>query len=315
MASVDVFIPKLTMSQSDEDTRNFFINFLDLFDSVNPSILTRTTDTGQLDPLSISFPVSNPYTYGYFIYKLEDSYGTYYLRFNFSTSGIGAPWTVALTVGTGTNGAGTITGAFISDKIVGYTGGTTSYGYNLMTVKDGFLFYNCHAHGPSTSHYGAGFCLSRLVDMDGIEIDDRLMFMNFRQNSITPANNHITGIGFYETVTNTEIYYTDLTGTNGSTYTVDNNSTSSPINIASSMQGLFTMPQSLSQNSLNYDEKLNLGKLEFFLEGQFVTSPNLIVGPYYGRKQTISFENTPYMAQTMITVSAGAQTCLYSKWD
>lgn len=314
MASLDVLVPKLEMSNDRTDTKDFFVNFINLFDTVNPAILTRTADTGQIDPEAIPFPVGNPYNYGYIVYKFQDSHVEYYLRFYFSTGGIGAPWTIYLSVGTGTNGSGTLTGSFISNRLVGYNGGSTTVpGWNMITAVDGFLFYNCYAHSTSTVYQGAGFCLSRLTDMSGVDVPDRLMIMNFRMGLPSTTSN-VTGIGVYDTVSNTEVYFDDSNGATSASYSVPNTDTASPIITDNTIQGMFTMPQSLNSFPFNYDEKINLGKVEFFLEGEFVTSPYLIVGPYYGRKQTLFYGGSSYMPQTFFTGSTGSQTCLYSKW-
>lgn len=74
--------------------------------------LVQTADTGQINPTTVSRPGSNT-SAGYAIFRFDDSLqatAPYFFRFDFGTSGSPTWHRVQLTVGTGTNGAGSITG-------------------------------------------------------------------------------------------------------------------------------------------------------------------------------------------------------------
>src|SRR4051794_39931473 len=79
--------------------------------------LVKTGDTGQIDFSSVARPTANSQAMGYEIWRFNDSLQAtrpVYFKIEYGAgvaSVAGAPPGIWLTVGTGSNGAGTITGA------------------------------------------------------------------------------------------------------------------------------------------------------------------------------------------------------------
>lgn len=122
--------------------------FQEMHDALIAIGLVQTSDTGQLaDFSSVAADVTSSssfYNFGYRVYKFTDSIGDIYLKVSFGCTGITntSYWdcpSVYLYIGTGTNGAGTLTNS--SNGIgfplmpTAYTGDVTSRGNtgNLMS--------------------------------------------------------------------------------------------------------------------------------------------------------------------------------------
>ena len=96
---------------SDAGYRTWGLQLFNEFDAINPGILTRTADTGQANWVTATRPGVNTYTQ-YGDWKLDEGGGItpLYIKLEVGTgpSATGPGW--RLSVGTGTNGAGTLTG-------------------------------------------------------------------------------------------------------------------------------------------------------------------------------------------------------------
>lgn len=125
----------------------------ELHDQLVAAGMVATTDTGQLDFTSLAGVVLTATTsYGFRIYRLDDGIALpVYLKIRFAagpslSSGNRQPWTLFLSLGLGTNGAGTLTQA-TAEYSVGSGGGyqNTDASKNglpltsLICCKAGFL--------------------------------------------------------------------------------------------------------------------------------------------------------------------------------
>jgi hypothetical protein len=127
-------------------------------------------DTGQLDLSTATRPGTNTWD-GYRIYRFNDTnQGAYpvFIRLEFGTgSNAGAP-TIRFTIGQGSDGAGTITGANVVSDIVcsmtSVTGSSTARRTRVM-CKDG-VFWFAHGLGFSTGVH-AFLSISRAASSDG----------------------------------------------------------------------------------------------------------------------------------------------------
>lgn len=103
--------------------------------AVNSSIFAQTADTGQLaTPVVAARPAINTAA-GYWIFKLNDSVSSTPLYFKFEPGSGGVVTTPQfwLTVGTGTNGAGTLTGVVNARSVVGANNSAVSTVTNYVS--------------------------------------------------------------------------------------------------------------------------------------------------------------------------------------
>jgi len=147
------------------------LNFLD---SVNPSLLTRTTDTGQYTPGSYTSGMTDDATIGYAIYKFSDGHGDIFLRLNFAT-GTSRCGYVNIEIGTATNGSGSFVGwSYMVDRALAFPGRDSFYSehqYISASVKEGLFalrFGHGHSLDTDTAYFQpATFFIARSVDNIG----------------------------------------------------------------------------------------------------------------------------------------------------
>ena len=93
---------------SDEAFREWLNEFSDSLDAIG---LVQTSDTGQINLATVTRPGSNTLA-GYQIRRFDDSLqatAPIFIRFDFGTGGSATSPEIQVSVGTGTNGAGTLT--------------------------------------------------------------------------------------------------------------------------------------------------------------------------------------------------------------
>lgn len=74
--------------------------------------LTQTADTGQINWTTVAYTATTATAQGYEIWRFADS--TLFIKFEYGTSGTSTSPGIWVTVGTGSNGSGTITGAGVT---------------------------------------------------------------------------------------------------------------------------------------------------------------------------------------------------------
>jgi hypothetical protein len=136
--------------------------------------LTKTADTGQVDWTAATWGGGTAEDRGFEIYYLNDSLHStspIYFRLDFGTGGTTTRPRLKLTVGSGSNGAGVITGtalgaANITSSAAGPIAGThVSY----LCVASGFIGFVGWAGGGAAGVAMMGFIISRTCDTDGTE--------------------------------------------------------------------------------------------------------------------------------------------------
>lgn len=154
--------------------------------------LVQTADTGQINWTTVNLPATNT-PGGYEIYRFNDALNAtkpIYIKIEYGTgNGTGRPC-IWITAGTGTNGAGTLSGA--SNRQTAYfaniadnTGSLDSY----LCVKDGFVglgwkYGLCTAQ--SNNRFYFFFAVARTVDDTGAETGDGFFVLR-RQAGVTAA--------------------------------------------------------------------------------------------------------------------------------
>ena len=130
--------------------------------------LVQTADTGQINWTTVTRPGTNTDA-GYEVWKLNDSlFGTapIYIRFDYGTAGSATQPSIKATVGTGTNGAGTLTGTAL-------TTAKRTNGNNAAAVDTAYQSYCCCTEGffglawKTTNQLTATFFVCRTVDNTG----------------------------------------------------------------------------------------------------------------------------------------------------
>jgi hypothetical protein len=89
-------------------------NFTDYSAGIHNGILNRgwnaVTQTGEIDPLTVTVPSSNTYA-GFKMYSTNDGVGTqFFMRIDYGRSSNNSHHKTKITIGTGNNGSGTLTG-------------------------------------------------------------------------------------------------------------------------------------------------------------------------------------------------------------
>lgn len=146
MATLEVSFP--LKHDSDADFRVWSKAFFDALIAVGSGMLTRTTDTGQIDFATAVRPATN--TRPFFVLKFEDGLGRpLFLKFEVGTAGLLTHPVTLLSIGTGTNGAGVLTGAVITQPLsnpnrLPLAGNHLSYlcvlpGYISLTIGKDYL--------------------------------------------------------------------------------------------------------------------------------------------------------------------------------
>lgn len=130
--------------------------------------LVKTADTGQINWATVTRPGTSTNA-GYEIYYLNDSlHGTapIYFRIDYGTNTVAGNPRVQLTVGTSTNGAGTIGGIATAARAWNANAASTSSAYaSYLCVVTGFVGLGWKVHASAT--WGGFFSICRSCDADG----------------------------------------------------------------------------------------------------------------------------------------------------
>lgn len=113
----------------------------------------HSSDTGQINPATVTHPVQNTYA-GYIIYNPNDALASQfkiYVRIDFGSNNSATPGpAIKLTIGTGSNGAGTITGSnVVSISGTGTTPSTSCFTGSVSVAGTGATTYDSYASGDS----------------------------------------------------------------------------------------------------------------------------------------------------------------------
>lgn len=151
---------------------------LKVSDSFTAIGFPKSADTGQINWATVSRPAEYSAA-GYEVRYLNDSLhatSPIYVKLEYGRSNYSAANTLVLwiTIGTGTNGAGTITGAKIAKKLVvpASAGGSGTVPW-YFCCKDGYVAVSA-AHGASDVHWFFAIC--RTCDDAGAINSEGVMF-------------------------------------------------------------------------------------------------------------------------------------------
>jgi hypothetical protein len=140
----------------------------ELEDKLTLAGLVQTADTGQIDWTTATRSAINTFTSGYSIWTFDDtqqSTAPIYLKIEYGTGSTNTFPKIRITVGTGSNGTGTLTGTALTAarNINGNTTGGTTNRQSFLCVTDGFMGL---MHKTDSGAEGA-FFICRTSDSSG----------------------------------------------------------------------------------------------------------------------------------------------------
>lgn len=143
--------------------------------------LVQTADTGQINWTTVTRPGGNTAA-GYEVYRFDDALqGTapIYFKLEYGTSSTATIPQLWLTVGTGANGAGSITGSLVARTVFAVTPGVPNAAVpypSYICYVDGHLSVCCKTGaGTSGSNSGMFFHIGRTTDDAGADTEDGLV--------------------------------------------------------------------------------------------------------------------------------------------
>lgn len=135
--------------------------------------LVKTGDTGQIDWTTVAFPGTST-NGGYEIYYLNDSLhatAPLYFRIDYGTGVTTTRARIQLTVGTATNGAGTLSGTALTSTVTTSVSATmlaTTGATSFLCVREGFIGFVGWTEGIADNISAMGFAIVRTCDTDGV---------------------------------------------------------------------------------------------------------------------------------------------------
>lgn len=178
--------------------------------------VTQTSDTGQINPATVAAPSAANASQGYVIGRFNDTLqatSPIFFKLEFGSGSAAADPQMYLTVGSGSNGSGTITnggGGAVTTRVTVTTGGaptssTTSYTSRyvyLATTGIGYLgvIFKIAAIGGSIYTGFGGFAIYRTNDVSGNATSNGVAVLTCTQNATSPgaavANGYLQCISF-----------------------------------------------------------------------------------------------------------------------
>lgn len=117
--------------------------------AVNATILAKTADTGQINWVTVTKPVAINTSAGYEIYKFTQAVGNLFYKIEYGTGGTAtATFATWVTIGTGSDGAGNITGVTAAR--------TQGTGTSFVGTTNSYPSYSCCLNGAFWILAGAG---------------------------------------------------------------------------------------------------------------------------------------------------------------
>lgn len=184
---------------------SFMTGFCQSILSLDPSILTLSTDSGQFQwGVLASLPApSATVPFGSNVFKFDDGYGVLFMKFEYFRRDTTYEWlTMRVTIGTGSNGSGTITGIIMDRNFPfpGYqstqlvTNFITRYYTNRMVCRPGFFAISFLGDNPIIDYRVSNiFAISRPVNSSNTIVSNKLIVYstnNTMSQTSTPVSGH-----------------------------------------------------------------------------------------------------------------------------
>jgi len=155
--------------------------------------LVQTSDTGQINWTTVTRAVGSNTAQGYEIWRMNDTSQStcpIYLKLEYGSGSAAANPSMWITVGTGSNGSGSITGTTIQARSqFANTSGADSAPRTMYACAQDGVFWIVLCGGAGTPLIGAGFGFSRFCNANGVANTDGGYLWYYGFNSTSP--NHI----------------------------------------------------------------------------------------------------------------------------
>lgn len=187
--------PTIFSQATDADYRIAIAAYKDLLTAVNPSILTQTADTGQVDVTTVVRPALNTRP-NYLMFKFDDGLGpALYLKLCIGSGGTSSAPAMHVEFGLATDGAGNIT----TEKVVGDPsswGPTPSWSsYNYACCAPGTLSFVLGQGGIASNQTRLNLTLCRFSDSSGNWTTAGILAMTVAALNRCQAHNLVFGSG------------------------------------------------------------------------------------------------------------------------
>jgi hypothetical protein len=154
---------------------------------------TQASDTGQTNPATITAPAGATASQGYEIWRFADTHqaaAPIFIKIEYGSGGAATRPAIYVTVGTSTDGAGTITGTIVltrTSSIGSQVGGPTSTPVKMYASYDGANGTCMFAWNPAidsgTNIMGFYVAISRFGDRSGLNAEGWTATMAYSNNS------------------------------------------------------------------------------------------------------------------------------------
>ena len=157
--------------KTNQGFRDFVSHVRNVFETVNPTILTRTSDTGQIDPLTVSTPLTTSSigtvkVGGYDVFLFNDTKKPLYIKIYYCAQGTSSStnlnkmvFVLKADIGLTTDGAGTI-GNIIYSGFLRKTDSTSTPNASKVNDRGVHYTYCCVLDGYLSFHFDVGSKLS-----------------------------------------------------------------------------------------------------------------------------------------------------------
>lgn len=170
--------------------------------------LVQTADTGQINWLTVTRPATNT-SGGYTIWRLANS--SLYFKFEYGTDASATIPRMWITVGTGSNGSGTLTGQLSTRNIwtrgAAITSTATNYPTYICVTADAISILWKYA-GFQTGTNGGVLCIGRTTDSTGAT--DTTGYAVLRLNTTSVTLQSVRTVATAATMTESQYFSTSV---------------------------------------------------------------------------------------------------------
>jgi len=131
---------------------------------------TKAADTGQINWTTVTAPATTNTAAGFEIWQTEDVDTTWYLKIEYGSGSTATYPAIWVTLGSGTNGTGTLTGQ-VSSRLAIASGATDAANTSSCAFAGGTAWFATAMFYDKSAAQTFGFMVERLKNADGSEAD------------------------------------------------------------------------------------------------------------------------------------------------
>jgi hypothetical protein len=157
----------------------------------------QTADTGQINPSTVTAPVAGNTMQGYEVWRMDDSLqGSFpvFLKLEYGSGNGGANEpAVQITLGTGSNGSGTLTGAFLSALRVDNASNGATQSFSHSSGSPSHIAVALFVTGTGT--HLLSFSIERARNSSGVELGTHLVVVSTAQTTRVSHSRYLVRAG------------------------------------------------------------------------------------------------------------------------